>query len=151
MLGLRAFKALSLECPQAQFVLAGDGILENELRQEVRRLEIEERVLFLGYQPQEKFIEVLKALDEVWILGLGNDHSARAAAQARACGVRVLAVAQGALGFWADEVVEPNEESILKAHQRKGRRQVVVPSKQEEAKRVVELYIKARGRSAVQA
>jgi glycosyltransferase involved in cell wall biosynthesis len=150
MLGLEAFKALSLECPQAQFVLAGDGILENELRQEARRLEIEGKVLFLGYQAQEKFIEVLKALDEVWILGLGNDHSARAAVQARACGVRVLGVTQGALGLWADEIIEPNEESILKAHRSGKRRQVVVPSKREVAEKVLELYTKARGRSALQ-
>jgi glycosyltransferase involved in cell wall biosynthesis len=151
MLGLRAFKALSLECPKAQFVLAGDGVLENELRREVQRLEMEESVLFLGYQIQEKFIEVLKALDEVWILGLGNDHSARAAVQARACGVRVLGVAQGALGVWVDEVVEPSEESILKAHRRGGRRQIVIPSKREVAERVLELYAKARGRNAFQA
>jgi len=150
MLGLRAFKALSLECPQAQLVLAGDGILENELRKEARRLDIEGRVLFLGYHAQEAFAEVLKALDEVWILGLGNDHSARAAVQARACGVRILAVAQGALSIWADEVVEPSEESIVQAHRRGRRRQVAIPSKQEEAKRVLELYMKARGRSAVQ-
>jgi len=151
MLGLRAFKALRLENPQAQFVLAGDGILENELRREARRLEIEESVLFMGYQTQEKFIEALKALDEVWILGLGNDHSARAAVQARSCGVRVLGVAQGALEAWADEVVEPKEESIVKAHREGRRRQVEIPSQQEVAKRVLELYTKARGRSAVQA
>ncbi|MCL2011969.1 MAG: glycosyltransferase [Cystobacterineae bacterium] len=150
MLGLSAFKALSAEFPQAQFVLAGDGVLENKLRLEARRLEIEESVLFLGYQTQEKFVEVLKALDEVWILGLGNDHAARAAVQARACGVRILGVAQGALSAWVDEVVEPNEESILNAHRRKGRREVVVPSKWEIAKGILELYEKARGRSAFQ-
>jgi len=150
MLGLRAFKALSMEHPQAQFVLVGDGVLENELRLEVRRLEMEESVLFLGYKTQEKFVEVLKALDEVWILGLGNDHSARAAVQARACEVRVLAVAQGALSVWADEVVEPNEESILQAHRKGGRRQVALPSKREFAESVLELYAKAREKSALQ-
>jgi len=150
MLGLRAFKALSLECPQAQFILVGDGILEKELRREVQRLRLGGSVLFLGYQPQEKFIEVLQALDEVWILGLGNDHSARAAIQARACGVRVLGVAEGALSVWADEIVELNEESILKAHRSKARRQVVVPSKLEATERILELYAKARGKSVFQ-
>jgi hypothetical protein len=112
---------------------------------------MEESVLFLGYQTQEKFVEVLKALDEVWILGLGNDHSARAAVQARACGVRILGVDEGSLGVWADEIVEPNEESILKAHRRSVRRQVVVPSKREVAEGILELYAKARGESAFQA
>ena len=150
MLGLSAFKALSLECPQAQFVLAGDGILEEKLKAEVHRLKIEEKVLFVGYQTQEKFIETLKALDEVWILGLGNDYSARAALEARACGVRVLGVDEGALGLWADETIEPKEESILKAHRSGGRRQVDIPSKRELAERVLKLYAKARERSAVQ-
>ncbi|MCL2314910.1 MAG: glycosyltransferase [Proteobacteria bacterium] len=148
MLGLKAFKALSLECPQAQFILVGDGILEKDLRLEAQRLKLGENVLFRGYQTQERFVEILQALDELWILGLGNDHAARAAIQARACGVRVLGVAEGALRTWVDEVVEPNEEGILKAHRRKVRRQVVVPSKLEVAEGILELYAKTRGESA---
>ena len=61
---------------------------------------------FAGYQEGPAFVRWLQALDEVWILGLGNDWSGRAAAQARACGVRVVAVREGALERLADAVVE---------------------------------------------
>lgn len=103
-LALNAFKKL----PDAELILIGDGPLEAELKAHA-----DARVHFTGYLSGDAFFERLKTLDEVWILGLGNDWSARAAAQARACGVRVVAVDEGALSLYADELIEPTEEALL--------------------------------------
>jgi len=103
-LAINAFKKLS----NAELILIGDGPLEAQLKALAN-----EHVHFTGYLAGDAFFAQLKTLDEVWILGLGNDWSARAAAQARACGVRVVAVDEGALSLYADELIEPTEEALL--------------------------------------
>lgn len=117
-LGLAAFARLRVEMPSARLVLVGDGAREAAVRDQVRALGLGSNVTFAGYQSGQAFARWLQALDWVWVLGLGNDWSARAAAQARACGVRVVAVDEGALGEWADEVVEPSAGSIVEAMKR---------------------------------
>jgi hypothetical protein len=72
-------------------------------------------VHFAGYQSGDDFIRWLQALDVVWILGLGNDFSGRAAAQARACDVRVVAVDEGSLALNADAIVALDATEIVDA------------------------------------
>lgn len=98
------------------------------------------RVHFVGYQRGESFVRWLQALDEVWILGLGNDFSARAAAQARACGVRVVGVDEGALPRFADVIAERKPEAVALASLQSERREVVLESQRDIATRVLELY-----------
>ncbi len=107
-----ALEAFARRTDGAHLVLIGDGPLEAELRAKAG-----DRVHFAGYQSGAAFVKHLQALDEVWVLGLGNDWSARAAAQARACGVRVVAVDEGALAQHADVLVEPTVEALLSAPQ----------------------------------
>jgi hypothetical protein len=100
--GVEAFRRLHGENQEARLVLVGDGALEGELRAQVEALGLSKRVTFAGYQKGAAFVRWLQALDQVWVLGLGNDYSGRAAAQARACGVRVVGVDEGALGEQSD-------------------------------------------------
>lgn len=130
-LGLAAFAALK----DASLLLVGDGPLLPELRSRAN-----DRVRFAGYQSGLAFVKHLQALDEVWILGLGNDWSARAAAQARACGVRVVAVDEGALARYADALVEPTVESLVAAALSSQRQEHQVESPQAIARRVVGFY-----------
>jgi L-malate glycosyltransferase len=103
--------------PNALLVLVGDGEEGPKLKQRVAALHLEDRVKFVGYQSGASFVEYVQCLDEVWILGLGNDFSARAAAQARGCGVRVVAVAEGNLPAFADVLVPLSAEALAKASQ----------------------------------
>ncbi|MCY1041331.1 glycosyltransferase [Corallococcus sp. bb12-1] len=115
-LGVEAFGAFVRQRPQARLVLVGDGALLEATRVQVSERGLKEQVTFAGYQQGQAFAKWLQALDEVWILGLGNDWSARAAAQARACGVRVVAVKEGALPDLADTQVEaPTVGAVLTA------------------------------------
>ncbi len=134
-LGLTAFTKLQAQDRTASLVLVGDGPLLAELRASAS-----DRVRFTGYQSGPAFVKYLQALDEVWILGLGNDWSARAAAQARACGVRVVAVDEGALSRYADALVRPSVESLVIASQAAERRELALEAPDAIATRVLAFY-----------
>jgi hypothetical protein len=137
---LAAFAELRKSRPSARLVLVGDGVLEAELRAEVAARGLADAVRFAGYQTGDRFVRHLQALDEVWVLGLGNDFSARPAAQARACGVRVIAVAEGALPNLADAVVAPEAAAVCRASLEGTRRVVDLVSAEAIARSVLDLY-----------
>jgi glycosyltransferase involved in cell wall biosynthesis len=144
-LAIAAFAQLRLTRPEARLVLVGDGELQEQARQQVREQSLLEQVTFAGYQQGDAFVRWLQALDEVWILGLGNDWSGRAAAQARACGVRVVAVQEGALPALADVRVEQlTPEAVAAASLSQERARVEHPSNQRIAEDVLALYEQAR-------
>lgn len=145
-LGLDAFARVRERRPDARLVLVGDGALEPELRAQVARLGLEASVTFAGYQAGERFVAWLQALDEVWVLGLGNDFAGRAAAQARACGARVVSVDEGALERYADALVAADAEAIDAAALTNERRSVNLESAESIARRVLALYEQARAR-----
>jgi glycosyltransferase involved in cell wall biosynthesis len=142
---LAAFKLLLVRAPAATLVLVGDGGLQAALEAQAASLGIQERARFVGYQSGPAFVEHLQALDEVWILGLGNDFSGRAAAQARACEVRVVAVDEGALARNADVLIERTAEALAEAALAGARLPHQVERPAQIAARVLELYEKARG------
>lgn len=150
-LGIAAFARLLADRPRAQLVLLGNGALEPQLRARVESAHLGERVHFAGYRSGGDFIFWLQALDEVWILGLGNDWSGRAAAQARACGVRVVAVEEGALGDYADvplSLSDLSPEAVVRASLCGVRRELPVHSPEELAEGLDALYESCRaGRS----
>ena len=144
-LGVEAFARIHRENPDARLVLVGDGGLVEPVREQVRTLGLTEAVTFVGYQRGEAFARWLQALDEVWLLGLGNDWSARAAAQARACGVRVVAVEEGNLPALADVLVEtPTPEAVVAASVSGERALVKHPSNASIAADVLALYEQSR-------
>ncbi|MFZ5446965.1 MAG: glycosyltransferase [Myxococcota bacterium] len=140
-LGLEAFARRHARDPSLRLVLVGDGPLEGDLR--ARAAPLGEAVRFVGYQSGPAFVRHLQALDEVWLLGLGNDWSARAAAQARACGVRVVAVDEGALGRYADALAEPEVDSLVAASEAGRTRELKLESPEAIARRVLEFYGRA--------
>jgi L-malate glycosyltransferase len=144
-LAVDAFDRLRERRPAARLVLVGDGELEDEIRQMVHREELDEAVTFAGYQRREAFVRWLQALDEVWILGQGNDYSGRAALQARACGVRAIAVAEGGLARYADVTLQdPTAGAIVEASLGGQRREVPLPSNEAIAREVLAMYERAR-------
>lgn len=141
--GLDAFALLLREQPAARMVLLGDGELEWELRARVEAQGSAQRVTFAGYQEHSEYLSWLQAFDEVWVLGLGNDWAGRAAAQARACGVRVLTIEEGGLSQYADVVATLDVDSIVKASLSDTRREVVLETPAQIATKVLDLYARA--------
>ena len=142
--GIEAFARLHRQRPEARLVLIGDGRLAPVLRVGVISRGITDAVTFPGYQQGPDFVRWLQAFDEVWVLGLGNDYSGRAAAQARACGVRILAVDEGALPRLADEVVAPEAQAIVNASLNGARRDLPLLTATQTAASVIGLYDRVR-------
>lgn len=143
-LGIEAFARLKRDRPGARLVLIGDGALEAVLRMTVLSRGIVDAVTFPGYQPGADFVRWQQAFDEVWVLGLGNDFSGRAAAQSRRCGARVIAVDEGALSGLADVVVPADAEAIAQASLAGTRRDVALPTVDQIATSVLGLYDRVR-------
>lgn len=143
-LALEAFAKLRELQTSAHLVLVGDGALEQELRRRAKAFRISDAVTFAGYQSGEPFVRWLQAMDEVWILGLGNDWSGRAAAQARACGARVVAVDEGGLPAFADSVLHmPSLKALLQVAAQPQRVARAVPKIATVAEAVLTLYAQA--------
>jgi L-malate glycosyltransferase len=140
-LGVTAFNELVKRRPEAHLVLVGDGELVATTQALVRAKGLSARVHFVGYHRGDAFVRWLQALDEVWVLGLGNDFSARAAAQARAVGVRVVGVDEGALARFSDVVVARNATALANVALFADRRDVPLDRSDELAARVLELYV----------
>jgi len=146
-LALAAFAELVVRVPEATLVLLGDGALEPEIRARVRSLALEQHVRLPGYQRGPELVRWLQAFDELWVLGLGNDWAGRAALQARACGVRVVAAPLGALPRWADVVPgELTPVAIARAALGVERRTAAVPDVDAVASELLALYRSAGAR-----
>jgi glycosyltransferase involved in cell wall biosynthesis len=138
--GVAAFAELSKRVPGAWLVLVGDGEMQAATAADVKARGLSEKVIFAGYQSGDAFVRWLQALDVVWILGLGNDFSGRAAAQARACDVRVVAVDVGSLALNADAIVSLEPAEIAAATLEAGRSVKPVRTNEQIAGEVMRLY-----------
>jgi glycosyltransferase involved in cell wall biosynthesis len=138
--GVEAFRIFHDCLPEARFVLVGDGQELERTRARVQQAGLEEATTFAGYQSGEAFVRWLQALDLVWILGLGNDWSGRAAAQARACDVRVLAVDEGALAGLADAVVPLDPAAIASESLTVARAERTQATNEQIARDILRLY-----------
>jgi glycosyltransferase involved in cell wall biosynthesis len=99
---LQAWREVARRIPAARLLVAGRGELEAELRAHARRLSLQEQVRFIGYR--RDLPEVYRAADLMVLLAPGNDGTCRAALEAMASGLAVLAGDRGAL----PEIVRPD-------------------------------------------
>jgi glycosyltransferase involved in cell wall biosynthesis len=82
--------------PSWSLTVAGDGPLERRLREEVRRLGLDERVSFTGWLGRDALRDLLWNSD-VFLSTAARESFGLAALEARACGVPVVAVEDSAV------------------------------------------------------
>ncbi|HOX47496.1 MAG TPA: glycosyltransferase family 4 protein [Myxococcota bacterium] len=104
---LEAWARVHARLPSARLVLAGRGELEARLRERAARETWGGSVVFAGYHPD--LPRLYRALDLFVLLAPGNDGTCRAALEAMATGVGVLARPRGALA----EIVTDGETGRL--------------------------------------
>jgi glycosyltransferase involved in cell wall biosynthesis len=92
---LQAWSSVAGKLPDARLLIAGRGELEQELRRQADQVGLEGSVIFIGYR--DDLPRVYRALDLKVLLAPGNDGTCRAALEAMASGVPVLATGRGAL------------------------------------------------------
>lgn len=93
-LWLQSVEALLNHCPQAHFVLAGEGPLRAEMEAGAARLGIGERVHFLGLV--EQVVPLYQALDAV-LLTSSREGTSNTALEAQALGLPVVTPAVGGM------------------------------------------------------
>jgi glycosyltransferase involved in cell wall biosynthesis len=92
---LQAWSKVAGQLPGARLLIAGRGELELELRGQADRAGLRGSVIFAGYR--RDLPRFYRALDLKVLLAPGNDGTCRAALEALASGVPVLASRRGAL------------------------------------------------------
>jgi len=105
---LDAFRVISVEIPDSMLVMIGRGEFKSEMENAAGRIGLSDRVRFLGYI-DEDLPQAVGMLDLNVILGEGSDGSCRAALEAMACGVPVLAAPVGTL----PETIEADVTGVL--------------------------------------
>lgn len=103
---IRAFFEVSRQIPAAHLVLVGDGPLLEDLQAQARRLGVEDRVHFTGYQPDSA--PYLQAFD-VFALTSRSEGMPQSALEASVCAVPVVAPRVGGL----PELIEPGRTGVL--------------------------------------
>jgi glycosyltransferase involved in cell wall biosynthesis len=93
---IHGFKRFLGRHPRARLLLVGKGEARPRLEAMVRDLGLEREVIFTGYRDGD-LPAVLRALDTFVLVGAGSDESCRAALEAMAAGLPVVARRVGAL------------------------------------------------------
>jgi glycosyltransferase involved in cell wall biosynthesis len=89
---LEAVRAVARQVPGFRFVIVGRGThQETVAREPVRRMGLEETVVFAGYLEGDAYVDVLRSLDVKVFLVPGSDGTCRAVREAIAAGVPVVA------------------------------------------------------------
>ncbi|MEE9257434.1 MAG: glycosyltransferase, partial [bacterium] len=112
-----AFAQVLLHRPEARLLLAGDGELREAYERRAKELKIHRRVHFLGWR--EDVSDLLEAVD-LFALPSLNEGMGRAAVEAMAAGLAVVATKVGGLPLIVDEgktglLVPPEDAGALAA------------------------------------
>lgn len=91
-----------------RFKLAGRGYLEGELKELVKKLDIEEYVDFIGYIPYDEIIRLLQQSD-IFVLPSWYEALGCVYLEAMACGVPAI----GCYGNGIDEVIRDGKDGFL--------------------------------------
>jgi glycosyltransferase involved in cell wall biosynthesis len=97
-----AFAIVKKRRPEAALVLAGEGALEGQIREQVGRLGLGADVTFLGHQPQSR-LPALYAASEVVLLSSSFDNSPNCVLEANACERPVVATRVGGVPRYVTE------------------------------------------------
>lgn len=90
-----AMPAILKKCPDAQFLIIGDGPLKSKLRQKADSMGVLDFVTFTGHKPDA--VRLAKAMD-IFVLPSLKENMPVALLEAMACGVSVVATDVGGVG-----------------------------------------------------
>lgn len=120
---LEAMRQAMAENPHIKLMIVGRGTHRDEVAIDpVRKMGLEDRILFPGYISGERFVEALVAMDAACFLVPGSDGSCRAVREKMVMGLPVIAIDTPPLdemvedaqtGFLVESSVEGLKEAIL--------------------------------------
>jgi glycosyltransferase involved in cell wall biosynthesis len=146
---VRSFARMAPEHPQAKLAIVGRGEHEPTIRDLVKKLHLEKRVLFAGYRAGEALVSAYRALDVMLWLAEGNDGTCRAVLEAMACGKPAIVAAEGAMRETVRNgtdgaVVSPDEDALAEAMARLCPNEARLPMGRAARQRAVEFSAERR-------
>ena len=93
---LNAFRDIRLECPKARLLLAAGGPEENALKKLSSDLDISDSTVFAGQVPYPEILNIYRSAD-VFIFASKTETQGLVIAEAKACGLPVVAVDAGGI------------------------------------------------------
>jgi glycosyltransferase involved in cell wall biosynthesis len=105
---IEAFRRKVTQLSELYCVIVGDGELNYEYRQRVQETGLEKRVHFLGYQPHDKVLSILKGSD-IFVMPSRYEGTPIALLEAAALGKAIVASHVGGI----PELVADGEQALL--------------------------------------
>lgn len=93
---INAFTIIKDRISNVRLVIVGSGFLENDLREQVRKLDLERSILFLGQINHDKLPEYLSVAD-VFVRPSLSEGLGTAFLEAMACGVPIIGTSVGGI------------------------------------------------------
>ena len=106
---LTAFTTIKAKIPDIWLAIAGRGPLEAELKQQVKDLELEDRVKFLGFLPDEQLPIAYQAADFSIMPSQSFEGFGLAIVESLACGTPVICTPVGGM----PEILEPFSPQLI--------------------------------------
>ena len=106
---LTAFATIRAKIPDIWLAIAGRGPLEAELKQQVKDLELEDRVKFLGFLPDEQLPIAYQAADFSIMPSQSFEGFGLAIVESLACGTPVICTPVGGM----PEILEPFSPQLI--------------------------------------
>lgn len=100
---INAIPRVLTEIPNAKFVIAGTGPLENELKEMARSLQIDKSIIFTGSLSADDIPRYLASADVYVSTSLSDSGLAASTGEAMACGLPVIVTDVGGNREWIEE------------------------------------------------
>ncbi len=105
---IEAFAKVAEDLPQVYCVIVGDGVLRDELQQQINRAGLSKQVLLAGYRERAEALDILRGSD-IFLMPSRSEGIPYALLEAGALGLPILATRCGGI----PEVVRDEVEAVL--------------------------------------
>lgn len=102
---IRAIPPLLKQVPDASFIIAGQGTLENEIRELASKLGVDDKISFIGRVPNNDLPGILRDCAAYVSTSLSDAGIASSTAEAMACGLPVVVTDSGENAQWVKDGV----------------------------------------------
>jgi len=100
---LKAIPKVLDSYPNTKFLLVGQGSQEKELKSMAKQLRLDNSIVFSGFLPNEKLVDILRSVDVYVSTSLSDAGISASTAEAMACGLPVIVTNSGENDRWISD------------------------------------------------
>ena len=118
MVLLDAFNLVAEKVPEANLLIAGRGSLEKELHKKTKRMELSDKVKFIGFVSRSQIADLYRRTQVVVVPSIWNEQFGLVGPEALACGVPCVGSDVGGIPEWLHDgdwgfIVPPGDARAL--------------------------------------